>query len=248
MDHELTVEQEGRISALLRAFGHSESEEERLGIAGRLEELTGVNHGASLGRWLSWYLEEHLEMRGALGIQASNDGEVGFPSLMDELVFERPEYNWCALERIRTGEDMRKLRMLYTDLETPLAIHTEGPFGFRRLTGLDDGEVLAFFDGKSLSDALFAEAATTRHLKALKDYGKMMMIPLFPSATQRTGAIVYAAAISQALVRFDEKITSLSLKDLSESLPALLGRPYLVERFSELFKAALVKCQEGAGL
>ncbi len=246
MTRELTAEQEGRISTLLRAFGHSESEEERLEIASRLEGLTGVNHGASLGRWLSWYLEEHLEMRGALGVHPTNDGEVGFPSLMDELVFDRPEYNWCALERVRTGEDMRKLRMLYTDLETPVSIQAEGPFCFRRLTGVENEETLAFFDGKSLSEALFTEEATLEHLKALKDYGKMMMIPLFPSATQRTGAILYAGAISQALVRFDEKITSLSLKDLSESLPALLGRPYLVERFSELFKAALVKCQEEA--
>ncbi len=238
------VETEGHLARLLRDLAHCESEAERRPLLTELVRITGLDLGDNLGKWLGWYLEEHLRMRNAISILLGRtDGEAeGEPEagLGKEPVFERAEYNWCAIERIKNKDDMHKLRMLYTDLETAIRVDARGPFSFPRLTGADQ-EDLQYFQDKSISEALFAEQVQVRHLRILKDYGKMMMMPLFPAATQRTGAIVYAAAISQALVRFDTKVTSLSYKDLSESLPGLMERPYVVKSYRELFEAALEK-------
>jgi len=170
------------------------------------------------------------------------DEDRGNNLLGEEIVFERAEYNWCALERIKNKDDMLKLRMLYSDLEAPIKIDEEGPFSFRRLSGVDE-EDLSYFAGKSISQSLFDDQVQVRHLRILKDYGKMMMMPLFPSATQRAGTILYAASISQALVLFDSKVTSLSYKDLMESLPGLLERPYIVDSYARLFRDAMEKCR-----
>ena len=239
-----SIETEGRVAQLLRALARHESEAERRPVIDELQRLTALDFGPNLGKWLGWYLEDHLGMRNAINILLgkTTEQEAAEPvALEDEQVFARAEYNWCALERIKNKDEMQKLRMLYSDLESPIQTEAEGPFSFRRLSGADQGD-RAFFQGKSISAALFAEDVQVRHLRVLKDYGKMMMMPLFPGATQRTGAIVYAAAISQALVRFDTKVTSLSYKDLTESLPGLLERPYIVKSYSDLFRAALAKC------
>jgi hypothetical protein len=255
MDSELNdpnaLENEGRIASLLRQLGHAEREEDREPLAAELRDLTGQNFGTHLGKWLAWYLEDHLGMRNVLSVLSGKTGSNGDEedpdesmsrsALEEEQVFESAEYNWCALERIKNKDDMVKLRRLYRDLESPIQTRVEGPFGFARLTG-QDAESLDFFEGKSISQVLFHEMVQVRHLRVLKDYGKMMMMPVFPSATQRTGAIVYASAISQSLVRFDTKITSLSYKDLTESLPGLLERPYMVESYTRLFREALEKC------
>lgn len=241
---EWSTEKEGRIALLLRELAKAEREEDRLPIVEALREATQQNFGPELSKWLAWYLEDHLGMKNAIGILTGRSpGEVEEEpeSHADEIIFDRAEYNWCALEKIKNKDDMIKLRMLYRDLETPIQTDVDGPFSFRRLTGLDEDE-LAFFRGKSIGRAIFDEGVQVRHLRVLKDYGKLMMMPVFPSATQRAGAIIYAAAISQALVRFDTKITSLSFKDLSESFPNLLDRPYLVDSFVRLFQEALAKC------
>jgi len=239
------VETEGRVARLLRELAASERPSDSHPVVDELRGLTGLDFGANIGKWLGWYLEDHLGMRNAISILLGRaSAEVEAPdgaNLAEEQVFERAEYNWCAIERIKNKDDMLKLRMLYSDLESPIQVEREGPFSFRRLSGADE-EDLRYFQGRSISGSLFDDEVQVRHLRILKDYGKMMMMPLFPGATQRTGAIVYAAAISQALVRFDTKVTSLSFKDLTESLPSLLDRPYIVKSYSDLFRAALEKC------
>ncbi|MBN2711046.1 MAG: hypothetical protein JXR97_01230 [Planctomycetes bacterium] len=244
-NHDWTLEREGMAAVLLRRLARCDAENDCHTLIEELRQLTGLDYGPNLGKWLSWYLEEHLGMRNSLAILSGK----GVPEytknenlpLLEEQVFDRAEYNWCALERIKNKDDMLKLRALYSDLESPILTEAEGSLSFRRLTGADT-EDLEFFGGKSISQAIFDDAVMIRHLRLLKDYGKMMMMPLFPSATQRTGAIVYAAAISQALVKFETKITSLSFKDLTESLPGLVERPYVVESYVNLFRTAMEKC------
>ena len=215
------LEREGRIAHLLRRLGMAESREEHGRVVEALQELTGRQFGVNLGKWLYWYLEEHLSLENAVGMLnrklAAESTEMPNPRLLDEMVFDNAEYNWYALEKIDNKDDMVKLRMLYSDLESTLQVDAEGPFSFSRLLGLDAKE-LDFFRGKSLTEAIFDEQVEVRHLRHLKDYGKIMMTPLLPASTQRTGAIAYAAAISQALVRFQTKITSLSFKELAEGL------------------------------
>ncbi len=238
-----TLEAEGQAARLLRRLAQAESEAERQPLFGALRSLSGQNLPDELRLWLNWFLEERLELRNAVGLLTGR-ADSGRPAagLEDEPVFERAEYNWCALDRIRDPDNMRKLRQTYHDLETPLTVDQDGPFSFRRLTGAEE-EDLAFFRGRSVSAALFAPTAGPRQLRLLKDYGKIMMMPLFPAATQRSGAVIYAAAICQALVRHRTKITSLSLTDLAESLPGLLDRPYLVDSYLDLFRAALECCR-----
>ncbi|MCX7934037.1 MAG: hypothetical protein N3A66_02120 [Planctomycetota bacterium] len=244
---EWDVEREGRLAILLRDLARAESEKEKEARLAELRLLTRMDLGTEVRSWLAWYLEEHLGLRNAVTIlTGKEEGESGESAalslLQDEVVFAKAEYNWCAIEKIKNKDDMCKLHMLYSDLESTIQVDVEGPLSFRRLTGLS-GEELAYFRGKSISQAIFDEKVEVRHLRVLKDYGKMMMMPLFPSATQRAGAIIYAAAISQALVRFDEKVTSLSYKDIAESFPGLLERPYVVESYRRLFAAALEKCR-----
>ena len=244
-DSEWTVDREGQVAVLLGSLAHCESDAERLPLAEELRALTGLDFGTNLGKWLGWYLEDHLRMRNVLGILSGKTTPKyeGTESamLLEEQVFDRAEYNWCALERIKNKDDMLKLRSLYSDLESPILTDVEGPFSFRRLTSADSDD-LRYFYNKSISQALFSDEVQVRHLRILKDYGKMMMMPLFPSSSQRTGAIVYASSISRALVKFDTKITSLSYKDLAESLPGLLERPYVVASYGTLFRDALEKC------
>lgn len=240
-----TCEDEGKLANLLREFLRCERETERAPLLRDLAEMAGVDFGDRPGRWLSWYVQEHLGLREAIerlaGEDARGDDPLPDKLLADEQVFEHPEYNWCALDRVKNKDDMQKLRMLYSDLESPIRSDAEGPLSFRRLSGADRDD-LAFFHGKSVTQALFADGAQVRHLRILKDYGKMMMNTLLPSATQRAGTVVYAAAIAQALVRFDAKITSLSYRDLKESLPGLMDRPYITERYTELLRQAMEKC------
>jgi len=240
---EWNLEREGRLAILLRDLACAENAEEKSDRLARLRLLTGMDLGSEVKRWLTWYLEEHLGLRNAVNIIIEQaEGEKDIALLQDEVVFGKAEYNWCAIEKIKNKDDMCKLHMLYSDLESPIQVDAEGPLSFRRLTGLG-GEELAYFRGKSISQAIFDEKVEVRHLRVLKDYGKIMMMPLFPGATQRAGAIIYAAAISQAMVRFDEKVTSLSYKDIAESFPGLLERPYVVESYRRLFAAALEKCR-----
>ncbi len=243
-ERDWSIETEGRVACLLRELARLESDDERRPVIEELRLLTGVDLGEALSRWLAWYLEDHLGMRNAVGILTGRQvSEERVENVLgdDEQVFERAEYNWCALERVKSKDDMVKLRMLYIDLESPLRTEADGPFSFRRIGNVDE-DTVGYFEGKTLTEAVFNPAVEQRHLRILKDYGKTMMMPVFPSPTQRTGAVLYAAAISQALVKFDAKITSLSYKDLSESLPGLLDRPYIVNRYADLFKSALEKC------
>lgn len=243
---EWNVELEGQLPRLLRDLARTEDDAAREPLFDELRAMTGEDKGDDLSRWLAWYLEEHLGIGSAVGVLTGSTPEqlerIKKTTLPDGQLFDRAEYNWCALEQITNKDDMVKLRMLYVDLESKVPIGSDGPFSFRRLTGIDEDD-LEFFRGKSLSDALFSEDVQIRHLKVLKDFGKMMMMPVFPGPTQRAGAILYAASISQALVRFDAKITSLSYKDLNDSLPGLLDRPYIVERYSALFRKALDRCE-----
>lgn len=240
-----SVEREGRIALLVHALAHAESEDERARVYETLRSLTGCGHEDTMRHWLQWYVEEHLGFHKAIGILAgladAPQEQVSVP-LLEEQVFERAEYNWCALEHITNKDDMLKLRMLYRDLESPLRTTEAGPFSFARLSAADQ-EDLAFFEGKSLTEVLFHSEVQLRHLRTLKNYGKMMMMPVLPSPTQRAGAIVYAASISQGLVRFNTKITSLSFHELGESLPGLLERPYIIQSYADLFRAALGTCR-----
>jgi hypothetical protein len=238
------IEKEGELVRLLRRFAEAEDAGETEDVRRKLRDATGEEIAGGLNKWLAWYLEDHLGIRPVLEVLTGHepapagDGE---PSeRRDEPVFMRPEYNWCALERVRNRDDMTKLRHVYTDLETPLSVHEDGPFSFRRLTGLS-AEELAYFHNRSLSDALFDAEVQLTHLRLLKDYGKLMMMPVLPNPTQRAGAILYAASIAQALVRFQTKISSLSYQHLAESLRNLVDRPYVVERYATLFRTALEK-------
>lgn len=240
-----TPDQEGRLAMCIRELARAESEEGRAPIYEQLHALTGCGHEDTVRHWLQWYVEEHLGFHKAIGILAglvdAPQEQVSVP-LLEEQVFERAEYNWCALEHITNKDDMLKLRMLYRDLESPLRTSDAGAFSFARLSAADQDD-LAFFEGKSLTEALFDPGVQLRHLRTLKNYGKMMMMPVLPSLTQRAGALVYAAAISQGLVRFNTKITSLSFHELAESLPGLLDRPYIIQSYADLFRAALGMCQ-----
>lgn len=240
-----SVEQEGRIALLLRDLAHAENDDARAPLYDQLRELTGCDHDDRIRHWLQWYVEDHLGFHRAIGILAglgdAPEGQVSVP-LLEEQVFERAEYNWCALEKITNKDDMLKLRMLYRDLESPLRTADPGPFSFARLSAADSDD-LAFFEGKSLTEVLFDPGVQLRHLRTLKNYGKMMMMPALPSPTQRAGALVYAASISQGLVRFNTKITSLSFHELGESLPALMERPYIIASYADLFRAALAMCR-----
>lgn len=160
----------------------------------------------------------------------------------DESIFAHPEYNWCALEKITTRDDMEKLRSLYCDLETPLNTEEDGPLTIRRICELPPVEC-AVFHGQTLRYILFSPSSDLHHLRILKEYGKILMIPAFPATTQRTGALVYTGAIAQALVRFDIKISSLSYQQLAESFHDLLERPYIIRPFESLLTSALKNCR-----
>ena len=237
---------EERIVDLLRRLACANNQDETDQIHAELRAVTGVELEGGLSRWLNWYIEQHLGIHSVLEVLTGRDpalisGE-STSAFSDGDIFLRPEYNWCALERIDNRDDMIKLRQVYSDLESPLQIEEEGAFSFARITGLSDDE-MEFFRNKSLTEVLFSENVHMEHLRILKDYGKMMMLPVLPSATQRAGAIVYAAAIAQALTHFDIKISTLSYQSLAESLENLMDRPYLVESYAKLFQNALKKCR-----
>ncbi|GEM_PF-2722748 len=238
-------EREGRVVRLLQQLCASDSEEDTARLRDELQEATGQELDADPSRWLTWYFEEHLGIRPVIDVLSGRapqeNRRMSAVFLKREDVFARPEYNWCALERIHSRDDMTKLAHLYRDLETPMRADEEGPFCFARLTGLAEEEA-EYFRGKTLSEALFSPQVQTRHLRTLKDYGKLMMLSPLPAATQRTGSILYAAAIAQALVRFETKITALSYRSLADTFKGLLDRPYLVESYTKLFEAALDKC------
>lgn len=241
------AEKEGQLVQLLRQLAGARGGDEEETLLEQLREQTGQDLEGGLRNWLSWYFEDHLGIRPVIGILTGQEvwqeeREESEPVLLDGDVFVRPEYNWCAIERIHNRDDMVKLRQLYSDLEMPVRIDAEGPFSFVRLTGLSDDE-LEYFRGRSISEAIFAQEVRMSHLRALKDYGKLMMMPVLPSATQRAGAIIYAAAIAKALVHFDTKISSLSYQTLTESLGSLIERPYIVESYLKLFRDALEKCR-----
>jgi hypothetical protein len=241
---EWDTEREEHLVALLRRLALAEEEQELRLLRQELREVTGEAIEGGLSRWLAWYLEDHLGIRPALAVRLGEEertGEAAGAAMLEDEVFVHPEYNWCALERVTNRDDMVKLRQLYADLEGRLRIDAAGPFSFQRLTGLADEE-LEFFRGKSPSECLFAEEVRVGHLRVLKEYGKLMMVPVLPSATQRAGAVIYAAAIAQALVRFNTKISSLSYQSLAESLESLLERPYVVESYARLYRQALERC------
>ncbi len=241
---EWNVEIEGQVARTIKAIAHCPLDNDKHPALVELQRLTGRNYGTNLGKWLGWYLEEHLGVRNAIAILQGKAPDVlndESELIADEDIFACAEYNWCAIERIKNKDDMQKLRMIYSDLESTIQVDSEGPFSFRRLTETDSDD-WRFFRGKSISQALFAEDVQLRHLRILKDYGKAMMTLVLPVQTQRSGTVVYAAAICQALVRFDTKITSLSYQDLNESLPGLLERPYIVKSYAELFRTALERC------
>ncbi len=235
----LSPENASSLIVLLRKLATSQSDSERKTICESLHELTDYN-GKCIGDWMNWLLHDCIGICDPLSSLQHHADHNGEP-IQDAQFFDKPEYNWCALERITSPDDMQKLRELYADFETPIPTDCAGPFSFRRLCQADDSEI-AFFRGKSISDALFCEETTPERLKLLKEYGKMMMMPVFPASTQRAGAILYAAAIAQALVRFERKITSLSPKDIADSLPGLLQRNYIVDKFLNLFREALGRC------
>lgn len=214
-------------------------------IKEELSALSGEDSDLSLSGWLKWFIENYLALPDPVSLLKSpnetsliNSG----PSMRQGDVFDKSEYNWCALEKIKNSDDMQKLRSIHNDLEYMIDVDLDAPYCFSRLTGLSDGE-LDFFRGKTFSQVIFDEKTEVMHLRILKDYAKVMMIPSMPAKTQRSGAILYASAIAQAIVKHDLKISSLSYSDLSKSLEALLERPYLVDSFSRLFKEALNKCR-----
>ncbi|MFH0910615.1 MAG: hypothetical protein V1918_03790 [Planctomycetota bacterium] len=252
---------EGRLAFLLQRLATAVTPEETHTLASELREVSGQDIGGDISQWLKWYVESHLNIPpdvlapnappatvtpNARPLPGASDlhqvgRRVSGPVGTDEIAFEKSEYTWCALESIQNRDDRIKLNQIYHDLETPIAVDGEGPFSFSRLTGLSMAE-REYFRGRSLSEALFDEKVEIRHLRILKDYAKMMMLSALPGATQRSGSILYAAAIAQALVRFETKISTLAFQDLAESFSSLLARPYLVETYAKLFRAALEKC------
>jgi len=238
-------EKEGQLVKLLQRLAGAREELEEDVLRARLRELSGEKIDGGLSTWLTWFLEKHLGIEHVLkllaGYEEPRNEDESSPALTEEAVFTHPEYNWCALEKVKNRDDMLKLRFLYLDLETPLRISDDGPFSFRRLTGLSANE-LEFFAARPITETIFSDDAGVNHLRVLKDYGKLMMMPALPSSTQRAGAIIYAASIARALVKFDTKITSLTYKQLAESMQGLLSRPYITEAYRELFRAAVEKC------
>ncbi|MHC4872200.1 MAG: hypothetical protein ACYTFY_10180 [Planctomycetota bacterium] len=214
-------------------------------IKKELSDLSGHESDDGLAGWLNWFIEKYLELPEPAVLLTSADSEDSIihsgPSVSQDNVFEKSEYNWCALERIKNGDDMQKLRSVHNDLECLIDVDSDNRFSFSRMTGLE-GDELDFFKNKSLSDVLFGDEADVIHLRILKDFAKIMMISSMPARTQRSGAILYAAAISQAIVRHDIKISNLSYSDLAKSLESLLDRPYVVDSYARLFNEALNKC------
>ncbi|MCR4317248.1 MAG: hypothetical protein NUW37_12995 [Planctomycetes bacterium] len=161
---------------------------------------------------------------------------------MTEQFFPVAEYNYCAIERVRTRDDMRILRRLYHDLETPIEVGTDGPFAFARITGLTASE-LGSFDGKTITELLKHDGLTLTELRILKEYGKFMMNSGFPEDTQRSGTFIYFGAISKALTEYEEKISSRPFKELKEILEPLKSLPFVIGTFEKLFTDAIEICK-----
>lgn len=153
-------------------------------------------------------------------------------------VFGLPEYRDLACSGDLSNDDLDALWELYCDLETPVSVEQQGAFSVVTLTGLTRTE-LSGLGGRSLRQWLFSPDISISELRILKDIGKLLFSNPCSVRANRSGMVLYAAAIARAFDRFGERISRMSADQLHELCDQLLTRPYLPTHYRTLLSSVL---------
>ena len=107
-------------------------------------------------------------------------------------------------------------------------------------------EVLAV-SGRTIGELLLDCKTDLAVIKALKDYAKELVHRGRPSSKQAAVTAIYYAAIANALVFHQHRITRYSYRRLEEAYTELEQKPWISSELKELFRKARVICRQRMG-
>lgn len=103
---------------------------------------------------------------------------------------------------------------------------------------------LGLLTGQTIQTFLLDKDTDIDILRRIKNYGKELICSTKSENQREVGGFLYYAAIAQALVGHDCKITSLSFRKLEYTYSRLLKENWVSHDFHPMFKIALQYCQE----
>jgi hypothetical protein len=116
----------------------------------------------------------------------------------------------------------RKLRVLVSDLQSPVYVPDDGPLSFRRLTEMPDKDA-AQFEGKTLIKMLTSSRTTREALLHLARFGEILSAEGLPNATRLTGFVVRSLALRALVTRYAASLEPLDAQATTEVLQTLVS-------------------------
>ena len=96
---------------------------------------------------------------------------------------------------------------------------------------------------KSVGEVVLNEKIHIHMVRKVKDYAKKLSVSTTSAAEKDAATAIYYAAIANALVFKDARITRYSYKTLKDKFSSLCEKPWLPPEFIEIFKKACSFCQ-----
>ena len=132
-----------------------------------------------------------------------------------------PLFGLRILRDALESRNRQKLKVLLSDLRSPIPSPSRGPLALERLTGAGD-EVVSELKGKTFLDALTSPGTSSTALSCLLNYGELLTQPGFSEATQLTGTVIRLLALSSLSAYHKQATTeSIDLQSLTEAIQAI---------------------------
>lgn len=145
-------------------------------------------------------------------------------------------------DKDRQGDSKQGIEeMLEACLAGPVLPEITGLEDVRPIAGRSSGN-LQKYPGVSLGDILTASDADFATIKEIRQYAKKMTGGKGPEA-ERVAVTIYFAAIANALLFHDAKITSYSYASLESSFNKLIKKEFMPERLRRLFVDSAEVCR-----
>ena len=98
--------------------------------------------------------------------------------------------------------------------------------------------------GKSLGELLLSPESDIVLLQAIKDCSKRLSQSFTSEAKKAIATTIYYAALANALIHHDEKITKYSYESLSRSFATLVNKKWMAPDLASLFSRARDICDD----
>jgi len=136
--------------------------------------------------------------------------------------------------------------LLQEILSSDLPLDPTSPDSLPVVLNWPSHEVLAV-SGQTMGELLLDHRTDLEVIKTLKDYAKELAHRGRPCSKQTVVTAIYYAAIANALVFHQHRITKYSYRRLEEAYSELEQKPWIPSELKELFRRARSACQRRIG-